>query len=78
LKDLLGFGSQWNFDESFEGFSWALGQGWVVLGSGSEIYFDEKQKKSIFQSLWTTRNQKLKINEKKWIGPGLAEKRSPN
>jgi hypothetical protein len=45
---------------------------------GVKISFDEKHKKSIFQSLWATRNQKLKINEKKWIGPGLAEKRSPN
>jgi hypothetical protein len=40
----LGFARQWNFDESFVGFSWALGQGWVVLGSGAKIYFDEKQK----------------------------------
>jgi hypothetical protein len=44
LRNIWGSGSQWNFDESFVGFSWALGQGWVVLGSGSEIYFDEKQK----------------------------------
>jgi hypothetical protein len=39
LENLWGFRSQWNFDESFVGFSWALGQGWVVLGSGSEDFF---------------------------------------
>jgi hypothetical protein len=46
LKNFWGFGSQWNFDESFVGFSWALGQGWVVLGSGSEDLF-QKQKPKI-------------------------------
>ncbi len=30
MKNFWGFGSQCNFDESFVGFSWALGQGWVV------------------------------------------------
>jgi hypothetical protein len=49
FEEFLGFWSQCNFDESFVGFSWALGQDWVVLGSGSEDLFQ---------------NQKPKISEK--------------
>ncbi len=41
-------------------------------------FISTRNKKFDFQSLWHTRNQKLKINEKKLIGPGLAEKRSSN
>jgi hypothetical protein len=44
LKDFWGFGSPWDFDELFVGFSWALGQGWVVLGSGSEDLFRRETK----------------------------------
>jgi hypothetical protein len=42
LKNFWGSGSQWNFDESFVGFvgfSWALGQGWVIFGSESKDLF---------------------------------------
>jgi hypothetical protein len=78
LKNFWGFGSQRNFDESFVEFSWAFGQRWVVFGSGSEIYFDEKQKFD-FQSLWATRNQKLKIKlVRGWPKNGAQIRKSQN
>jgi hypothetical protein len=48
LKNFWGFGGQGNFDKSFLGFSWALGQGWVVSGSGSEDLFRRETRKIRF------------------------------
>jgi hypothetical protein len=48
------------------------------FGIWSEDLFRRETQNSIFQSLWATKNKKTKINDKKWFGPGLAEKRSPN
>jgi hypothetical protein len=70
LKSFWGFGSQWNFDESFVGFSWALGQGWVVLGSGAKIYFDEKHKIRFSSHFGPPKTKKQKLMIKNGLVQG--------